>query len=136
MADPIDQAFLGRGWAFPPRLGGGDVALVSADEDIRQAIRIILETAPGERPMRPEFGVGLRQLVFAPLSAATLSLVQYRVERALRAWEPRIDVVRVDVRPDTERRGALLIDIRYRVRATNTFANLVYPFYLAEGRPV
>jgi phage baseplate assembly protein W len=134
MADPTDRAFLGRGWAFPPRLSGGDVALVSAEEDIRQAIRIILETAPGERRMRPEFGVGLRQLVFAPLSAATVSLVRHRVQQALQRWEPRIDVKLVDVRPDPERRGVLLIDIRYRVRETNTFSNLVYPFFLAEGR--
>src|SRR5438552_1324715 len=135
MADETDRAFLGRGWAFPPRVAGGDVALAAADEDIRQAIRILLETAPGERPMRPDFGVGLRQLVFAPLSVATASLVQYRVQQALLKWEPRIDVKLVDVRLDPDRRGVLLIDVRYVVRATNTAANLVYPFYLAEGRP-
>jgi phage baseplate assembly protein W len=128
------EAFLGRGWAFPPRLDGGDLALVEAGEDIRQAIRIILETAPGERAMRPEFGVGLRQLVFAPLSSGTVSLVQYRVEQALVRWEPRIDVREVHVRTDPDRVGVLLIDIRYRERETNTFFNFVYPFYLTEGR--
>jgi phage baseplate assembly protein W len=131
-----ERAFLGRGWAFPPRLGpAGDVALVSAEEDIRQAVRIILETAPGERPMRPEFGVGLRRLVFAPLSRATLSVVAFRVEQGLIRWEARLDQIQVDVRPDPETPGVLLIDIRARVREGNTFFNFVYPYYLTEGRP-
>jgi phage baseplate assembly protein W len=126
---------LGRGWAFPPRLGpGGDVALVSAEEDIRQAIRVILETTPGERPMRPDFGVGLRALVFAPLSRGTISLVQFRVEQALTLWEPRVEVRQVDVRVDPDRPAVLLIGIRYLVRQTNSFDNLVYPFYLTESR--
>jgi phage baseplate assembly protein W len=131
-----DRAFLGRGWAFPPRLGpGGDVALVSAEDDIRQAIRIIIETAPGERPMRPEFGIGIRRLVFAPLTSGTLSVVRFRVEQGLIRWEPRIDSIRADVRVDPDNPGVLLIDIRYRVRDTNTFFNFVYPYYLAEARP-
>ncbi len=135
MAGAGEVSFLGRGWAFPLRRDEtGDVALVAAEEDIREAIRIILETAPGERAMRPDFGVGLRQLVFAPLSRATISVVQFRVEQALIQWEPRIDVKEVNVRPDPERRGVLLIDVRYRVRETNTFYNFVYPFYLTEGR--
>lgn len=134
MADE-GREFLGRGWAFPPRLGpGGDVALVSAEEDIRQAIRIILETAPGERPMRPDFGVGLRRMAFAPLTQATLSVVRFRVEQALTQWEARIDQVRADIRVDPENRGVLTIDVRYRVRDTNTFFNFVYPFYLTEAR--
>jgi phage baseplate assembly protein W len=135
MADTVYQTFLGRGWAFPPQLDGtGEVALVAAEEDVKQSIRIILETARGERAMRPDFGVGLRQLVFAPLSRATLSVVQFQVEQALVQWEPRIDVMEVNVQADPERRGVLLIEIRYRVRETNTFYNLVYPFYLTEGR--
>jgi hypothetical protein len=130
----VQQTFLGRGWAFPGRIEDGDVALVSAEEDVRQSIRIILATSPGERPMRPDFGVGLRQLVFAPLSQATISVIQYRVELSLTKWEPRIIVKQVSVRKDPDRQGVLLIDIGYVIRETNTFYNLVYPFYLEEAR--
>src|SRR5438105_3904804 len=127
--------FLGTGWAFPVQPDAmGEVALVADEEDIRQAIRIILSTSPGERVMRPDFGAGLRALLFEPMSSATLALAQHHVEQALIAWEPRIDSVTVDVTADSPL-GRLMIEIHYRVRATNTFYNLVYPFYLMEGQP-
>ncbi len=107
---------------------------MAAEEDIKQSVRIILETAPGERRMRPDFGVGLRRLVFEPFSRATLSVVQFRIEQALVKWEPRIDVREVKVNVDADEPGRLLIEIRYLVRDTNTFFNFVYPFYLTEGR--
>ncbi len=134
MADgPDDAAFLGRGWAFPVHAdAAGEVALVAHDEDVRQAVRVILGTAPGERVMRPEFGAGLRALTFEPMSQTTIALVRHRVEEALVTWEPRIDSIAVDVTAEPPL-GRLLIDVRYRVRATNTFYNLVYPFYLLEG---
>jgi phage baseplate assembly protein W len=130
-----DRAFLGTGWAFPAALdASADLALVGQEEDIRQAIRIILGTSPGERVMRPDFGAGLRDLVFEPLNATTVALARHRVEQALILWEPRIDLldVRVTADPPSARMD---IAIDYRVRATNTFYNLVYPFYLQEGRP-
>ena len=129
--------FLGRGWAFPLRVGAdGGPAMVSDEEDVRQSIRIILGTNAGERHMRPDFGADLRALVFSPIGAATASLVQERVHEALVRFEPRIDVLGVDVTaPDEGRAGRLSIEIRYRIRATNTFYNLVYPFYLLEGEP-
>jgi uncharacterized protein len=135
--DPLavdPKAFLGRGWAFPVQPAADDVVLVEYEEDIRRAIRIILGTAPGERVMRPDFGCGLRQLAFEPLSTTTMALARHRVEEALITWEPRIDLAEVNVTADGGQAGLLLIDIRYRVRATNTFYNLVYPFYLQEGR--
>ncbi len=126
--------FLGRGWAFPIRLDQqGDIALAGGEDDIRQAILIILGTAPGERVMRPDFGAGLQALVFEPLNTATKALVKHRVEEALLVWEPRIDSLEVNV-ADERALGRLLIELRYRVRATNTFYNLVYPFYLLEGK--
>ena len=126
--------FLGRGWAFPIRLDQqGDIALAGGEDDIRQAILIILGTAPGERVMRPDFGAGLQALVFEPLNTATKALVKHRVEEALLVWEPRIDSLEVNV-TDERALGRLLIELRYRVRATNTFYNLVYPFYLLEGK--
>jgi phage baseplate assembly protein W len=127
------KAFLGTGWAFPPRSAdGGTVALSAYEEDVREAIRIILGTAPGERVMRPDFGAGLDALVFEPITATLMALVRQTVETALIAWEPRIDQVTVEVTADPPR-GRLDIEIRYRIRATNVFYNLVYPFYLAEG---
>lgn len=132
--DADDRAFLGRGWAFPVAVdAAGDVAGVEHEKDVRQSIRLIMDTEPGERAMRPDFGAGLRALSFEPMGATTRSLVRHRVERALVTWEPRIDVeeVRVDADPGA---AVLLIEVDYRVRSTNTFYNLVHPFYLAEGR--
>ncbi len=126
--------FLGSGWSFPIRIDKqGEIALVSREEDIRQAILVILGTSPGERVMRPDFGAGLKALVFEPINTATKALVKHRVEEALLLWEPRIDSVEVTM-ADERSLGRLLLDIRYRVRATNTFFNLVYPFYLLEGK--
>lgn len=133
MAEERDRAFLGRGWAFPIAAeGGGEIGFAEAEDDIRQSIHLILGTSRGERVMRPDFGAGLRELVFAPLNTTTISLVRHRVEEALVIWEPRIDQIGVEVRTEPQL-GRLSIDVRYRVRATNTFYNLVYPFYLLEG---
>ena len=131
---PNPKAFLGRGFAFPVSVDdAGGVAMAEYEDDIRQAIRIILDTDPGERVMRPDFGAGLRALLFEPINTHTLALAKHRVEQALILWEPRIDSigVKVDAQPKI---GVLNVDVRYRVRTTNTFYNLVYPFYLQEGR--
>jgi phage baseplate assembly protein W len=127
------KAFLGRGWAFPVAVAEGRIAAAEYEEDIRQAIRIILDTDPGERVMRPDFGAGLRALLFEPINTTTIALARHRVEQALVLWEPRIDNIGVDVRPEPKR-GLLHIGVRYRVRKTNTFYNLVHPFYVQEGR--
>lgn len=133
--DP-QKAFLGVGWAFPPQVeADGTIAEAVYEEDICQAIRIILSTNPGERLMRQDFGAGLNAFVFEPVSTTTMALIQTRVQEALIAWEPRIDVEQVKVTTDSNERYKLLIDITYRVRATNAVANLVYPFYLQEGTP-
>jgi len=134
MATRIPPEFLGVGWAFPATtVPPGDVAMAEYDEDVRQAVKIILGTAPGERAMRPDFGAGLPALVFEPMSATTLELARHRVEEALVLWEPRIDSIEVGVTADGTV-GRLNIEVHYRVRATNTFYNLVYPFYLTEAR--
>ena len=136
--DSDEQAFLGQGWSFPVALDPrGDVKLAVHEEDVRQAVHLILNTNHGERVMRPDFGAGLQAMVFEPISTTTMSLVQHHVERALIEWEPRIDLASVVVEADdTDRaRGRLNVKIAYRVRSTNTFYNLVYPFYLLEGRP-
>lgn len=131
---PDAKAFLGRGMAFPVAVSAaGGIQLAEYEEDIRQSIRIILDTNPGERVMRPDFGAGLRALLFEPINTQTLALARHRVEQALILWEPRIDSIGVKVTAQPKV-GRLDIDVRYRVRTTNTFYNLVYPFYLQEGR--
>lgn len=133
--------FLGIGWAFPSGVGkNGTVAMSSYEDNIRESIRIILGTAKGERVMRPDFGCGIHELVFAKNNQATAGMAAYHVEQALIRWEPRIELIRVGASPvrggngGTSGRGdQLVISIEYRVIATNTIFNLVYPFYLTEG---
>ena len=132
-SNPPSNPILGVGWAFPLAASGiGDVATAAYEEDVREAIGIILGTSPGERVMRPDFGAGLNALMFAPLNTTTMSLASHYVQQALNQWEPRIDQVTVNVSADPPN-GRLDIVIRYRIRAINTFYNMVYPFYLTEG---
>jgi phage baseplate assembly protein W len=138
MAAALDpkRAFLGSGLAFPPAADArGALAMVSYEEDIRQSIQIILATNPGERVMRPDFGAGLRDFVFEPADMTTINRVMTRVQEALIDFEPRITVQNVNVTIDPVTKSTLYISITYMVRATNTVANLVYPFYLQEGQP-
>jgi Bacteriophage baseplate protein W len=125
---------IGTGVAFPLGVDRrGALALARDDEDVRQAIAIILSTAPGERPMRPEFGCGVHDYVFDVLDAATLGQMETEVRRALERWEPRIDVVDVEFELDGSSDGPLAITIEYRLRATNDVRNLVYPFYVVPA---
>jgi len=113
--------------------GHGGIALAQGVTDIEQAIGIILGTAPGERRMRPNFGCRIHELVFHPINATTIGLACHYVEEALGWWEPRIDVLRVDVRPDPLEPARLLINVHYQVRATKDERTLVYPFYRIPG---
>ncbi|MGZ4546337.1 MAG: GPW/gp25 family protein [Blastococcus sp.] len=125
--------FLGRGWAFPIGLDGrGAIAAVALEDAVRQAIWVVLSTARGERAMRPAFGAGLADLVFAPNTPATQGLVTSAVRDALVEWEPRIDVLDVGVTADPADGARLLVEVDYSVRATNSRFNLVYPFYLQQ----
>jgi phage baseplate assembly protein W len=133
--DPA-RAFLGVGWAFPPRLdAAGAVAEAVYEDDVREAIRIVLGTNPGERVMRPDFGAGLDRFVFEPVNPTTIARLQRQVREALVTWEPRIDIDEIDVKPQGTPPVVLLVELVYRVRATNALENFVYPFYLQEGSP-
>lgn len=123
--------FLGVGWQFPIQLSENKTIALATDEaSIRQAMWMILSTAPGERPMRPEFGCGIHDLVFAPNAAGTAGQLSIEVKQALTRWEPRIDVLNVEVSTDPQEASRVLLEINYRVRRTNNRFNLVYPFYL------
>jgi hypothetical protein len=130
----VDSTFLGVGWQFYVGVDDqGRIASAAYEESIRQAIGIILRTAPGERVMRPDFGCGIHDLVFEVNSASTATRVATQVRQALLRWEPRINVSDVQVTAG-EDDAVLFIGIEYKVRATNNSFNLVYPFYL-EGSP-
>jgi len=128
----MSEAFLGVGVAFPVSAAQGEIATAAYEEDVRQAILIILQTNRDERVMRPDFGAGLRDFVFEPVNTTTMARVKTRVQEALIDWEPRIDVKSVEV-STSDPLNKLLIDIAYSVRATNTASNVVYPFFLEEG---
>lgn len=125
------EEFIGQGWGFPlSTTATGSIALVSGDREIEEAIRLILSTAFGERPMRPEFGCGIHDHVFAPADATTAGILVYEVKRALNRWEPRIIVRDVDISIDRANEGTLYIDINYMRKGTNDPRNLVFPFYV------
>jgi uncharacterized protein len=122
---------IGSGLSFPLAVDRrGAIALARDEQDIDQAIQLILGTAPGERPMRPEFGCGVHEFVFDSIDANTIGNMEEAIREALLRWEPRIDVRAVRFDSSEAVNGLLTIDITYEVRATNTSRNLVYPFYV------
>lgn len=122
---------VGSGIAFPLRVDShGGLALSHQDQDVEEAIAIIIGTARGERPMRPEFGCGIHDYVFETIDARAVGRFEHEVRIALQRWEPRIDVLDVSVDTSFAERGELLIEILYSLRATNDVRNLVYPFYV------
>ena len=132
----MSNQFIGAGWAFPLELDEtGGFALVTDVREIEQAVRLIIGTAYGERPMRPDFGCRIHDFVFAEASAATAGRISAEVRASLVRWEPRIDVDDIEVSVDENDRSLLYIDIRYRIRRTNDPRNLVFPFYTIPPEP-
>lgn len=130
----MSEEFIGRGWAFPLRTDAtGGIALVSREREVEEAIRLILGTTPGERPMRPEFGCRIHDYIFGLADGTTANEIVVEVKRALGRWEPRIDVEDVVVSFDALDQTLLYIDIRYSLRRTNDRRNLVFPFYVIPG---
>lgn len=124
--------FLGTGWAFPIEVNAkGGNRLQKYEEDIKEACKIILGTALGERAMRPDFGCAVHDLVFDPADASLTGKIEFYVENALRRWEPRIDVKMVEARLSEEK---VMVDVTYIIRRTNTEDNFVYPFF-RKGLP-
>ena len=129
----MSKEFLGVGWKFPIRVNAkGGLSYSGHERDIEESIWIILATARGERLMRPGFGCGIHDLVFAPVNPTTIGEIRHHVMESLSQWESRIEVLQINVEQDVEERNKLLIRVDYRVLSTNTYANMVYPFYLTE----
>lgn len=132
-----NSKYIGQGWSFPLRTdGGGRMKLVTGSEDIEQAIHIILETSPGERVMRPEFGCEAKNMVFSAMNNETFAFVQNAVKEALTMWEPRIYVRDVFVNRDPQNDSALLISIEYEINATHDTRNIVHPFYIEKEQEI
>jgi len=130
----MSEDFIGRGWGFPLRTDAtGGIAMVSREREIEEAIRLILGTSPGERPMRPDFGCRIHEFVFASADGSTANAIAAEVRGALLRWEPRIDVYDVVVAFDAKDDTTLYIDVRYAIKATNDRRNLVFPFYVIPG---
>ncbi len=127
----MTNEIIGQGWSFPLCINArGVLALTSGHSEIEQAIGIILATPVGRRVMRPTFGSRLHELVFAPNNSYTAAQVRRMVEEALGMWEPRINVIDIDVRPHGDEAQCLLIEVTYEIKATHDRRSLVYPFYL------
>jgi phage baseplate assembly protein W len=127
----VHTDFVGAGWAFPVQTDvTGSIALVNRDREVREAIRLILSTSPGERPMRPEFGCRIAEHVFGLANAATAGQIAHDVRAALDRWEPRIVVDDVLIGFDRTDSGTLYIDVHYTLRDSNDVRNLVFPFYV------
>lgn len=132
----MSKDFLGRGLSFPIRVdkSTGKIKMVFAQDDIKESIRIILGTKKGERVMRPDFGSKLNDFLFESVDETTLFLIEEEVKSAITNWEPRVEDVSVNASLKDHSDGRVDIKIEYRVRMTNNLFNLVYPFYLKEGK--
>jgi phage baseplate assembly protein W len=137
----MSKPFLGVGLSLPLEVvkkddqngaSAGQLRNAEYEESVRQSIWLILGTSKGERVMRPDFGCGIYDLVFATNSASTAGRIEEEVRDALLFFEPRIDVLAVRVQPDGQGE-VLLISVDYQVRATDNQFNLVYPFYLERS---
>jgi hypothetical protein len=135
MSNLEQRDFLGIGWRFPLQVTpAGRIAEARHEQRIEESILLILSTAPGERPMLPDFGCGIHDLVMAPNDPRTIALVVHMVRRALTRYEARVDLLDVSAESSPGAPNLLLIRLSYRIRSTNAMGNLVYAFYIKEGR--
>lgn len=131
----MDESFLGSGWGFPPEFdpNSKSVRMVSGEEDINESLHILMATTFNERVMQPDYGCGLKSLVFEEMDESVLTLVIDAIQRAVLFFEPRIDLENVEIDDEQIYDGLLKISLNYRIRGTNSRSNLVYPFYFEEG---
>ncbi len=132
------KSFLGTGWSFPPAFNNDNfqVKMVSEAEDIRQSLRILLSTTPGERIGRPEYGCDLEMLFFNPINDETARMVRDRIDNAVFRFESRIIVDDIRVNTAHEMDGLIQVEMDYTIRTINIRDNIVFPFYKIEGTNV
>jgi phage baseplate assembly protein W len=130
-----DEAFLGKGWSFPPTFfsSGAELEVVSGEEDIQQSLNIIFSTSLNERVMFSSFGCELSRYLFEEVDQALITRLTGVIEDAILYHEPRINVNSVNITPGSSEDGLLLIAIDYTIRSTNNRYNMVYPFYINEA---
>ncbi len=135
-----DKKFLGRGWSFPPEFhkhaDAVNVKMVSEEDDIRESLRVLLSTRPGERIMQPAYGCRIHSMVFESINESSITEIKDVIERAVLFFEPRISLESIDVDAENVYEGTLNIQLNYKIRTTNTRSNVVYPFYFLEGSHV
>lgn len=132
------REYLGRGWSFPPTFSRarGGVEMLEDEADIASSLEILLTTAPGERTMLPQYGCNLDELVFESLDTRMKTLMADKVETAILYFESRIEVEQVALDDSRQLEGVILIEVAYRVKATNSRFNFVFPFYKLEGTDI
>ncbi|MEO1450868.1 MAG: GPW/gp25 family protein [Bacteroidota bacterium] len=131
----LNKPYLGRGWSFPPSFDEHTYALQMSQEeqDIRESLYILLTTTPGERPTRPDYGCDLHSVIFEPMNAATKNRINSLIKHAVLYFEPRIELDAVDIDIVDEGEGIVNLTLHYTVTQINSRANVVFPFYKAEG---
>ncbi len=138
MTELTYTSFLGTGWSFPPKflLETGEVAMTVDEDDIHASLKILFGTAIGERLFNPEYGLDMQEMLFEPISTTMETYVIDRIKVAILIYEPRIDVLRLDLDTTAQNEGRMTIVLEYRVRTTNSRYNLVYPFSTTDGNEV
>ena len=130
-----DNAFLGRGWSFPPSFDKNvkEVDMTEDEEDIENSLRILLSTTLGERVMQPKFGCNMNDMVFESIDTSLQTEMRNRIQNSILYFESRINVQAITISTQNELDGLVLISLDYIIRSTNARTNLVYPFYISEG---
>ena len=134
----MEPTFLGRGWSFPPTFDRNlpGVEMLEQEADIASSLEVLLTTARGERVMLPQYGCNLDELVFESLDTRMKTLMADKVESAILYHEPRIELESVRLDDSRELEGVVLIEVIYRVKATNSRFNFVFPYYKLEGTDI
>ena len=132
------KSFLGIGWSFPPEFqrNQSNVKMISDEEDIKSSLNILLTTRLGERVMLPDYGCNLEELMFENLDRTLITYITELIKTAILYHEPRIDVIKIDISETDPLEGKLIIKIDYKIRATNSRTNVVFPFYKEEGTDI
>lgn len=137
-SDNPQTSFLGTGWSFPPEFvqETGQVLMTADEDDIRASLVILLGTAMGERFLKPKYGLDLHEMLFEPISTTMKTFLQDRVKMAILIFEPRINLLSLELDTTAQYDGTITIIVDYEVRATNSRYNLVYPYYVSDGNEV